>query len=158
MDAEDAEAGEQADQILPGDRIAAEDLVGAGLPVGTGAGQQILDRELGAVGQFGEREAELLEQGDARVVGVVVAPLAAAEATQQRDPLSPQARVIQGRMGVGIQRDRGGGRGHGWAEDGERGNEASAGAGQDRLEIKELGLLRIDLGLLLLDRLGQKGD
>jgi hypothetical protein len=50
MDAEDAEAGEQADQILPGDRIAAEDLVGAGLPVGAGAGQQILDRELGAVG------------------------------------------------------------------------------------------------------------
>ena len=112
---------QQGDQILLANRITAQNLVWARLPVGlrlargAGAGQQIFDREIGPIGQFGERKTELLEDRDAGIVAVEITPLVAAEAPQQLQRLSPQPGVAEGGMGVGIKADRRGGDGHGGA-------------------------------------------
>ena len=93
----------QGDQVVPRHRIAAEDLPGGGLPIGSGAGEQILDRPLAAVGQLGEGKTQLLEDRDARIVAIEITPLIAAEPPQQLQRLSPQPGIAQGGVGVGVE-------------------------------------------------------
>ena len=100
-----AQGPHQGDQVVPGHWVTAEDLLGSRLPVGPGAGEQILDRPLAAVGQLGEGKAQLLQDRDARIVAVEITPLIAAQPPQQLQRLGPQPGIAQGGVGVGVEAD-----------------------------------------------------
>ena len=106
------QGAQQGDQIRLGDRIPHQDVGWCWLPIGAGTSEQIFDRKIDPIGQFGERETELLEDRDAGIVAVEITPLIAAEAPQQLQRLSPQPGIAEGGMGVGVKVDRGGGDGH----------------------------------------------
>jgi hypothetical protein len=112
-----AQGPHHGDQVVPCHRIAAQDLLGGGLPVGPGAGEQILDRPLAAVGQLGEGKAQLLQDRDARIMAVEITPLIAAQPPQQLQRLGPQPGIAQGGVGVGVEGYGGGGDGHRGASD-----------------------------------------
>ena len=106
----------QLAQIRQGDRCAGQHLgrreqarrARAGAAAGDRvavAGQQVLHREIGAVGQIGEGVAQRLQQRDAGVVGVVVGPGGASQALQQAEAAAAQ-RVEGQRLGHARQRRR----------------------------------------------------
>ena len=61
-------------------------------------GEQIFDRQLRSIGQFGQRVAELLERGDAGVVLVVVGPDLSGELLNELLAACSELLVIQPRV------------------------------------------------------------
>ena len=85
-------------------RIAGQDGFGRKQPlsyridrVGFGIGDQILDRQFRPVGQLGQRITQLLEDGDAGIVFVVVGPDVAREALDDVQTLFPEGEVVESR-------------------------------------------------------------
>ena len=108
---------QQAPEVLGGGQVDGEDLPRrveglvrirvVGRCAGRRRGEDVLDREAGAVRQLGDRVGERLEDRDARVVGVVVGPLRAAGLLDVADALAAQpvevlgGRQLGGRHGSG---------------------------------------------------------
>ena len=103
-------------QILFRDRITLKELRRRRRPgLHPAGGDQIGDRKIGAVGEIGDRKAQLLQDRDPRVVDVVIGPLAAAEPAEQRHRLAAQGGIVHRRMGRWTGGDDGGEVGHGEA-------------------------------------------
>ena len=97
-------------QVFAGHRIAPQTLLGGRRPgvAAPAAGDQIGDRDVAPIGQIGDGETELLQDRDARIVNVVIGPLAAGEPAEQRHGLGPQGRVVHRRVGRWVGGDDGG--------------------------------------------------
>ena len=112
------DAGHAVDQqlavVVRRDRVARQDAtrheqrLPPGIdPAAARIDQQRVDRKPGAVGQFGQRVAELLERGDAGVVFVVVGPDLARELLDPFGAMLLQPRIVEPVIGGRGRGDRG---------------------------------------------------
>ena len=103
---------QQAPEIVGRGRVDRQDLTGAekrlvGIrltAVGRGdfRGEDVLDVPARPVGQVGDGVAERLQDGDARIVGVVIGPKGAPHLLDEADPFPAQAVVILGGVERGL--------------------------------------------------------
>src|SRR5215831_15936331 len=97
--------------VAGGDRVAGENAIAGvesllGLPAAGRGSEDVWDFEVGAVRKFGEGVTELLKDGDARIMFVVIGPQVAAKILAVTETTTHKLVVVRG--GIGGNRSRNG--------------------------------------------------